>query len=36
MDESGAVDTNTEVMAKMSSLIKVLRLRESYELVYQP
>ena len=36
VDETGAVDTNLRVMAKVSSLIEVLRLGGSYELVYRP
>ena len=35
VDETGAVDPNLRVMAKASSLIEVLRLGGSYELVYQ-
>ena len=35
VDETGAVDPNLGVMAKVSSRIKVLRLGGSYELVYQ-
>ena len=35
VDESGAVDPNLGVMAKVSSLIEVLRLGGSYELVYR-
>ena len=35
VDETGAVDANLGVMAKVSSLIEVLRLGGSYELVYQ-
>ena len=35
VDETGAVDRNLGVMAKVSSLIEVLRLGGSYELVYQ-
>ena len=35
VDETGAVDPNLGVMAKFSSLIEVLRLGGSYELVYQ-
>ena len=35
VDETGAVDPNLGVMAKVSSLIEVLRLGGSYELVYQ-
>ena len=35
VDESGAVDPNFGVMAKVSSLIEVLRLGGSYELVYR-
>ena len=35
VDETGAVDPNLGVMAKVSSLIEVLRLGESYELVYR-
>ena len=34
VDETGAVDPNLGVMAKISSLIEVLRLGGSYELVY--
>ena len=34
VDETGAVDPNLGVMAKVSSLIEVLRLGGSYELVY--
>ena len=34
-DETGAVDPNLGVMAKVSSLIEVLRLGGSYELVYR-
>ena len=33
--ESGAVDPNLGIMSKVSSLTEVLRLGESYELVYQ-
>ena len=33
--ETGAVDTNLGVMAKLSSLIEMLRLGGSYELVYR-
>ena len=35
VDETGAVDPNLEVMAEVSSLIKMLRLGGSYELVYR-
>ena len=35
VDETGAVDPNLGVMAKVSSLIEVLRLSRSYELVYR-
>ena len=35
VDETGAVDPNLGVMAKVSSLIAVLRLSGSFELVYQ-
>ena len=35
VDETGAVDLNLGVMAKVSSLIEVLRLGGSYELVYR-
>ena len=35
VDETGAVDPNLGVMAKVSSLIRVLRLGGSYELVYR-
>ena len=35
VDETGAVDPNLGVTAKVSSLIEVLRLGGSYELVYQ-
>ena len=35
VDETGAVDPNHGVMAKVSSLIEVLRLGGSYELVYR-
>ena len=35
VDESGAVDPTLGVMAKVSSIIEVLRLRGSYELVYR-
>ena len=35
VDETGAVDPNLGVMAKVSSLNEVLRLGGSYELVYQ-
>ena len=35
VDETGAVDPNLGIMAKVSSLIEVLRLGGSYELVYQ-
>ena len=35
MDKTGAVDPNLAIMAKASSLIEVLRLGGSYELVYQ-
>ena len=35
VDENGAVDPNLGVMAKVSSLIEVLRLGGSYELVYR-
>ena len=35
VDETGAVDLNLGVMAKVSSRIEVLRLGGSYELVYQ-
>ena len=35
VDETGAVETNLGVMAKVSSLIEVLRLGGSYELVYK-
>ena len=34
VDETGAVDPNLGVLAKFSSLIEVLRLGGSYELVY--
>ena len=34
-DETGAVDPNLGVMAKVSSLIEVLRRGGSYELIYQ-
>ena len=35
VDETGAVDPNLGVMAKVSCLMEVLRLGGSYELVYQ-
>ena len=35
VDETGAVDTNLGAMTKVSSLIEVLRLGGSYELVYR-
>ena len=35
VDETGAVDPNLGVMAKVSSLIEVLRMGGSYELVYR-
>ena len=35
VDETGAVDPKLGVMAKVSSLIEVLRLGGSYELVYR-
>ena len=35
VDESGAVDPNLGVMAKVSSLIELLRLGGSYQLVYR-
>ena len=35
VDESAAVDPNLRIMAKVSSLMEVLRLGGSYELVYQ-
>ena len=35
VDETGAVDPNLGVMAKVSSLIEVLRLGGSYELIYR-
>ena len=35
VDETGAVDSNLGVMAKVSSLIEVLRLGGSYELIYR-
>ena len=35
VDETGAVDPNLRVMANVSSLIEVLRLGGSYELVYR-
>ena len=35
VDETGAVDPNLGLMAKVSSLIEVLRLGGSYELVYR-
>ena len=35
VDETGAVDPNLGVLAKVSSLIEVLRLGGSYELVYR-
>ena len=35
VDETGAVDPNLGVIAKVSSLIEVVRLHGSYELVYQ-
>ena len=35
VDETGAVDPNLGVMAKVSSLIEVLRVGGSYELVYR-
>ena len=35
VDETGAVDPNLGVMAKVSSLIEVLHLGRSYELVYR-
>ena len=34
VDETGAVDLNPEIMAKVSSLIEVLRMGGVYELVY--
>ena len=34
VEETGAVDPNLVVMVKVSSLIEVLRLGESYDLVY--
>ena len=34
VDETGAVDPNPGVMTKLSSLLEVLRLGGSYELVY--
>ena len=34
VDETGAVDSNLGVMTKVSSLIEMLRLGGSYELVY--
>ena len=34
VDETGAVDPNLGVMATVSSLIEVLRLGGSYELIY--
>ena len=34
VDESGAVDPNLGIMAKVSSLIEVLRLGGCYQLVY--
>ena len=34
--ETGAVDPNLGIMAKVSSFIEVLRLGGAYELVYQP
>ena len=36
VDETGAVDPNLGVMAKVSSLIEVLRLGGTYELVHRP
>ena len=35
VDKTGAVDPNLGIMAKVSSLIEVRRLKGSYELVYQ-
>ena len=35
VDETGAVNPNLGVMAKVSSLIEVLRLGGSYELIYR-
>ena len=35
VDEIGAVDPNLGVMAKVSSLIEILRLGGSYELLFQ-
>ena len=35
VDETGAMDTNLGIMAKVSSLSEVLRLGGSYEMVYQ-
>ena len=35
VDETGAVDSNLGVMAKVSSLIELLRLGDSYEFVYR-
>ena len=35
VDETGAVDPNLGIMAKVSSLIKAMRLGRKYELVYQ-
>ena len=35
IDETGAVEPNLGIMAKISSLIEVLPLVRSYELVYQ-
>ena len=35
VDKTGAVDTNRGIMAEVSSLIEVLHLGGSYELVYQ-
>ena len=35
VDKTGAVDPNLGVMAKVSSLVEVLRLGGSYELVYR-
>ena len=35
VDETGGVDPNLGVMAKVSSLIEVLRLGGSYEFVYR-
>ena len=34
--ETGAVDKNLGIMAKVSSFIEVLRIGGAYELVYQP